>query len=92
MINSNTEKVRNFAKGQRNFVGVRWKEGCTPQIENYNGYKVFAANISDLDCLIMKLDCTDQMVEIEPEEFSFEMKLPGSKSLIKGFKNGPIFC
>ncbi len=93
MINSNTEKARKLCKGTTgNFVGVRWKEGCTPQIENYNGYKVFAANISDLDCLIMKLDCTDQMVEIEPEEFSFEMKLPGSKSLIKGFKNGPIFC
>jgi len=83
MINSNTEKARKLCKGTTgNFVGVRWKEGCTPQIENYNGYKVFAANISDLDCLIMKLDCTDQMVEIKPEEFSFEMKLPGSKSLM----------
>jgi hypothetical protein len=52
-----------------NFVGVRWKDGSSPQVENYNGYKVFAANINDLDCLIMKLDNTDQIVELIPEEF-----------------------
>ena len=87
MINSNTEKARKLCKGTMgNYVGVRWKEGCTPQIENYNGYKVFAANIYDLECLIMKLACTGQMVELQPEEFSVEMKLPGSASVIKGFK------
>ena len=87
MINSNTEKARKLCKGTMgNYVGVRWKEGCTPQIENYNGYKVFAANINDLDCLIMKLNNTDQIVELKPEDFAVEMKLPGSTSLIKGFK------
>jgi hypothetical protein len=47
---------------------------------------VFAANINDLECLITKLACTDQIVEFKPEEFSVEMKLPGSTSLIKEFK------
>jgi hypothetical protein len=87
MINSNTEKARKLCKGTTGyFVGVRWKEGCIPHIENYNGHKVFAANISDLECLVMKLDYTNQIVEVRPEEFSVDMKLPGSASLIKGFK------
>jgi hypothetical protein len=87
MINSNTEKARKLCKGTTgNFVGVSWKEGCSPQVENYNGYKVFAANINDLDCLIMKLNNTGQIVELKPEDFAVEMKLPGSTNQIKGFK------
>jgi hypothetical protein len=34
----------------------------------------------------MKLDYTDQMVALRPKEFSVDMKLPGSTSLIKVFK------
>jgi hypothetical protein len=87
MINSNTENVQKLCKGTTgNFVGFRWKEGCSPQVENYNGYMVFVANTNDLECLTMKLDCTDQIVELKPEEFWVEMKLPGSTSVIKGFK------
>ena len=34
----------------------------------------------------MKLNNTDQIVELKPEDFAVEMKLPGSTNQIKGFK------
>ncbi len=87
MINSNAEKARKLCNGTTgNFVGVKWKQGCSPQIENYHGYKVLAANIADLECLIIKLDSNNMLVELTLEEFSVNMKLPGSRSLLKGFK------
>jgi len=87
MINSNTEKAKRLCKGTTgNFVGVKWKQGCHPHIEDFHGYKVLAANITDLESLIMKLDSTKRLIEITQEEFSVDIKLPGSKSVLKGFK------
>ena len=47
MINTNTEKSNKIFKGTLgSFVGLRWKEGCGPHIENYHDYKVFAATVA----------------------------------------------
>ena len=89
MINSNVEKERNLVKGTLgNFVGVRLKTGCSLHIEDYNGFKVLAAHISDLDCLYLILENDQKIVELKPEVNSVDISVPSSisRTKIKGFK------
>jgi hypothetical protein len=89
MVNSNSEKERKIVKGTLgNFVGVRWKAGCEPHMEDYNGYKVLAANITDLECLLMRLEGDKRLVELKPEVISVHIKIPGfgAKTRLKDFK------
>jgi hypothetical protein len=89
MINSNVEKERNLVKGTLgNFVGVRLKTGCSLHIEDYNGFKVLAAHISDLDSLYLMLENEKKIVELKPEANSVDISVPSgtSRTKIKGFK------
>jgi hypothetical protein len=67
------------------FVGLRWKEGCGPHIENYHGYKVFAATVADIGSILFELP-NKKIIEIRPEVFSVSINLPWIKKQLKGFK------
>jgi hypothetical protein len=89
MINSNTERKRKIVKGLTgHYIGVRWKRGCQPHIENYHGYKVNAAHVTDIDCLIFKSSVDDRELELFAELFSPSIKFPGcnNKNMIKGYR------
>jgi hypothetical protein len=89
MINSNAEKDRKLVKGTLgNFVGVKWKNGCGPHIEDYFGHKVYAANVADLESIIMMLESDKRIVDLKPETNSVDIKLPGygAKNKLKDFK------
>jgi hypothetical protein len=89
MMNSNAQKGKSVVKGTlSNFIGVRWKAGCSPHIEDYNGYKVYAANITDLECLVMMLETDKRIVELKPEVTSVDIAVPGisTRHRLKGFK------
>jgi hypothetical protein len=89
MIISNTEKKRKIVKGMTgSYVGVKWKTGCGPHIENYHGFKVKCAYITDLECIALKLNKTNRIVEIQAEVFSPSIKFPGcnNKNLVKGYQ------
>jgi len=89
MINSNTEKDQNLVKGTLgNFVNVRWKDGHLPHVENYHGFKVLAANITDIECIIMKVEADNRIVELRPEMTEVDIKhdVFGPKNRLKKFK------
>jgi len=89
MINSNTEKDRNLVKGTLgNFVNVRWKDGHQPHVENYHGFKVLAANIADIECIIMRVEADNRIVELRPEMTEVDIKhgVFGPKNRLKKFK------
>jgi hypothetical protein len=89
MINSNVEKEKNLVKGTLgNFSGVRFKIGCSFHIEDYNGFKVLAANVFDIDCLFLMLQDNKKIVELKPEQNTVDISIPSgsSKMKIKGFK------
>jgi hypothetical protein len=67
---------------------VRLKTGCSLHIEDYNGFKVLAAHISDLDCLYLMLENDQKIVELKPEVNSVDISVPSSisRTKIKGFK------
>ncbi|MFM7983657.1 MAG: hypothetical protein ACKPKO_30470, partial [Candidatus Fonsibacter sp.] len=70
------------------YIGVRWKHGCEPHVEDYHGFKVNSCFTSDLECLLVKLHSNEKVVEINPEPFSPSIKFPGcsSKNLVKGYQ------
>ena len=89
MINQNIDKKQNIVKGAMgNYVGVRWKHGKGPHVEDYYGYKVNFANVRDIEYLVIKLRINGKFVEVRPEEFSVTIKFPGcnSKNLMKGYQ------
>jgi hypothetical protein len=88
MINSNAGKERNLVKGTLgNFVGVQLKTGCLLHIEDYNGFKVLAAQTSDLDCLYFMMENDQKIVELKSEVNSLDISVPSGASWakIKGF-------
>jgi hypothetical protein len=77
MISTNTEKKRKLVKGMMgNYIGVKWKQGCEPHIEDYHGHKVYSALVTDLESITMKLSNDGRVVEIKPETFSPTIKFP----------------
>jgi hypothetical protein len=89
MINSNTGKDKNLVKGTLgNFVNVRWKSGHQPHLENYHGFKVRAANIADIECIIMRVEANNRIVELRPELTEVDIKhgVLGGKNRLKKFK------
>jgi len=92
MINSNVDREKNLVKGTLgNFVGVRWKPGCTHHVEDYHGFKVMAAHVSDLECIFLKLEHGGKIVELKPEVNSIDITIPvcpvnNQRRKLKGFK------
>jgi len=88
MITTNTEKKRDLVKGMTaSYVGVRWKDGKCPHVEDYHGYKVNCGHVTDIECIILKLHTNGKHVELQPEIFQPSIKFPGmnKKSVIKGY-------
>jgi len=88
MINSIVDKERRIVKGvMGNFVGLRWKQYHQPHVENFHGFKVNSAYVTDIECIIIKLQMNGTAVEIKPESFYPKIKFPGcnSKKLLKGY-------
>jgi hypothetical protein len=89
MINQNIDKKLNIVKGATgNYVGVRWKQGHMPHIEDYHGYKVSCAYVYDIECLVIRMKIDGRFIEIQPEELSVTIKFPGcnNKNLLKGYQ------
>jgi hypothetical protein len=88
MVITNTEKGRRIVKGTKaNFIGVRWKHGCCAHVEDYNGFKVNSAHITDIDCIILKLQSDGRHVELQSEMFYPSIKFHGcnNKNQLKGY-------
>jgi hypothetical protein len=70
------------------YIGVRWKPGCKPHIEDYHGYKVSCAFMNDIECLVVKLQVNGRCIELHPEEFSVTIKFPGfnNKNVLKRYQ------
>jgi hypothetical protein len=82
MIKSNAGKDRNLVKGTLgNFVNVRWKYGYQPHLENYHGFKVWAANIADIECIVMRVEADNRIVELD-----IKHGVLGGKKRLKKFK------
>jgi hypothetical protein len=55
MIITNTEKKRDLVQGMTaSYVGVQWKDGKCPHVEDYHGYKVNCGHVTDIECIILK--------------------------------------
>jgi hypothetical protein len=72
---------------------VQLKTGCLLHIEGYDGFKVLAANISDVNCLYFRLENYQKIVELKSEVNlkevnSVDISVPSgaSQAKIKGFK------
>jgi len=89
MVNKTIDRKQNIVKGAMgHYIGVRWKPGCKPHIEDYHGYKVSCAFMNDIECLVVKLQVNGRCIELHPEEFSVTIKFPGfhNKNLLKGYQ------
>jgi hypothetical protein len=77
MVNTNTGKENNIVKGiMGNFIGVIWKPNCYPHVEDFHGYKVHCAYVSDVEYLILRLHVDGRRVHISPEVFHPVIKFP----------------
>ncbi len=67
---------------------MQLKTGCLLHIEGYDGFKVLAANISDVNCLYFRLENDQKIVELKSEVNSVDISVPSgaSQAKIKGFK------
>ena len=90
MVNKTIDRKSHIVKGvSGNFIGVRYKFGKKPHIEDYYGYKVHAAYISDIECVIVNLSSVgNKIVEIHPELFSPTIRFPlcTTKNVLKGYQ------
>jgi hypothetical protein len=90
MINKTIDKKLHAVKGVNgNFVGVRYQSGRSPHIENYYGHKVFAAHITDIECVIVILkSVSDKVIELRPELFTATIKFPvcNNNNVLKGYQ------
>ncbi|MFO0446272.1 MAG: AAA family ATPase, partial [bacterium] len=88
MVNTNTGKENRIVKGIiGNFVGVIWKHQCNAHVENYHGYKVNCAYISDIEYIVLRLHVDGRLVYISPEMFHPIIKFPGCNNMnvLKGY-------
>jgi hypothetical protein len=88
MVNTNTGKENHIVKGIiGNFVGVIWKHQCNAQVEDYLGYKVHCAYVSDIEFIVLRLHVDGQLVHISPEMFHPVIKFPGCNNMnvLKGY-------
>jgi hypothetical protein len=89
MINKNIDRKTNVVKGVNgHFISVTFKVGCKAHIENYYGYKVYAAYITDIDFVSILSTITSNVVKVRPEMHSPTIKLPSRNqtNVLKGYQ------
>ena len=88
MVNTNTGKENRIVKGIiGNFVGVIWKHQCQAHVEDYHGYKVNCAYVTDIEYIVLQLHVDGRKVYISPEVFHPVIKFPGcnNSNVLKGY-------
>jgi hypothetical protein len=88
MVNTNTGKENRIVKGIiGDFVGVIWKHQCNAHVEDYLGYKVHCAYVSDIEFIVLRLHVDGRLVHISPEMFHPVIKFPGCNNMnvLKGY-------
>jgi len=88
MVNTNTGKENRIVKGIiGDFVGVIWKHQCNAHVEDYLGYKVQCAYVSDIEFIVLRLHVDGRLVHISPEMFHPVIKFPGCNNMnvLKGY-------
>jgi hypothetical protein len=67
MVNTNTGKENRIVIGIiGNFVGVIWKHQCQAHVEDYHGYKVNCAYVTDIEYIVLQLHVDGRKVYISP--------------------------
>jgi hypothetical protein len=88
MINTNTGRTNRIVKGIiGNFVGVIWKHECYPHVEDYHGYKINCAYVTDIEYIVLKLFVDGRQVYISSEVFHPVIKFPvcNNTNALKGY-------
>jgi hypothetical protein len=87
VISCNTGEGRNILfKGTTvNFVGVHWKEGFHPQLENYKGYKVMTGTAGDVASVMVQFQ-SGVIKEVHTEKVAITIKFQGNSEKLRGFE------
>jgi hypothetical protein len=87
VICCNTGEGRNILfKGTTvNFVGVHWKEGFCPQVENYKGYKVITGTAGDVASVMVQFQ-SGVIKEVHTEKVAITIKFQGNPEKLRGFE------
>jgi hypothetical protein len=87
VISCNTGEGRNILfKGTTvNFVGVHWKEGFHPQVENYKGYKVMTGTAGDVASVMVQFQ-SGVIKEVHTEKVAITIKFQGNPEKLRGFE------